>query len=138
MIAGTASTVAPSAAAASFTPGQTFRDCDLCPEIVVLPAGKFMMGSPNTEEGRTADESPIHPVTIARPFAMGKTEVTFEQYEACVADRGCEAASDDRGWGRGKRPVIGIGYEDALHYVAWLSAEIGGLIRDDARRSSLS
>jgi formylglycine-generating enzyme required for sulfatase activity len=125
VIAGTASTVAPSTSAASFTPGQAFRDCDLCPELTVLPAGKFMMGSPNTEEGRSADESPMHPVTIAHPFSIGKTEVTFEQYEACVVERGCEAPHDDRGWGRGRRPVIGIGYEDALHYVAWLSAKTG-------------
>ena len=65
-------------------PGTTFRDCSECPEMVVVPAGKFMMGSEESE-----DEKPVHEVVIAKPFAVGKFEVTFDEYDACVADGGC-------------------------------------------------
>ena len=65
--------------------GTGFRDCVECPEMVVIPAGGFMMGSPAGEEGGGVDERPVHRVTIAAPFAAGKYEVTFEEWEACVA-----------------------------------------------------
>ena len=62
--------------------GDTFRDCATCPEMVVLPAGKFTMGSPEGERGRDDDEGPQHQVTISKPFAVGKYEVTVGQYAA--------------------------------------------------------
>jgi formylglycine-generating enzyme required for sulfatase activity len=70
-------------------PGTVFRDCPDCPEMVVVPAGSFIMGSPASEQGRTDEEGPQHTVTIARPFAVGKFEVTFAEWKACVAGRGC-------------------------------------------------
>jgi formylglycine-generating enzyme required for sulfatase activity len=70
-------------------PLETFTDCRECPEMVVIPAGTFTMGSPPDEPGREPDEGPQHRVTIA-PFAMGKTEVTFAQWDACVAAGACK------------------------------------------------
>jgi formylglycine-generating enzyme required for sulfatase activity len=108
------------AAAAS----QTFADCAGCPEMVVVPAGEFMMGSPPTELYRGAESQ--HRVKIAKPFALGKFEITFEQWQACVADGGCSRFTpDDHGWGKGKRPVIGVSWDDAKAYVAWLSRKTG-------------
>lgn len=103
-----------------------FRDCDdICPEMVVVPGGTFTMGSPENEEGRFVDEGPQHPVRITA-FAIGKTEVTFAQWDACVADGGCNRYhSDDRGWGREQWPVINVSWADAQVYAAWLSQKTG-------------
>ena len=98
-----------------------FRDCDGCPYVVVIPAGEFMMGSPASEEGRNDDEGPQRRVTL-RSFALGVTEVTFDEWDACVRDGGCNGyRPDDQGWGRGARPVINVNWEDAQAYVSWLS-----------------
>ena len=75
----------------------SFRDCPNCPEMIVIPAGEFLMGSPDSERGRGKDEGPQHPVTIAQPFATGKYEVTFSEWDACVADRGCTYNPGDEG-----------------------------------------
>src|SRR5688572_27942819 len=64
--------------------GVSFRDCPDCPEIVVVPAGSFTMGSPPGEEGRLDREGPERQVTIARPFGVGKFEVTLAEWDACV------------------------------------------------------
>ena len=96
-----------------------FRDCDACPEMVVLPAGSFMMGSLNSKE------SPVHRVTIPEPFAVGKYEVTLAEWDVCVVDGGCRHRPDDKGWGRGARPAINVSFNDALAYVRWLSHETG-------------
>lgn len=106
-------------------PGRTFRDCTGCPEMVVLPAGEFMMGSPETERGRNKDEGPRHKVTIGQPFAVGKFEVTFAEWDACVAENGCKHKPGDETWGRGKRPVINVSWDDAKEYVAWLAKKSG-------------
>lgn len=100
--------------------GKVFSDCPSCPQMTVLPAGSFMMGSPDDEAGRNASEGPRHLVTLGSAFAMGTHEVTFDQYDSCVAEQAC-AAVQDAGWGRGARPVINVGYVDAQRYVAWLS-----------------
>src|SRR5215470_1346507 len=71
-------------------PGTTFRDCSDCPEMVVVPAGKFMMG----RDGGDPDEKPVHEVVIAKPFAVGKFEVTFDEFRACEADGGCRRFKD--------------------------------------------
>jgi formylglycine-generating enzyme required for sulfatase activity len=116
--------------------GQSFRDrlangepCSVCPELVVAPAGTFTMGSPPSEPGRGIDEEQVR-VTIARPFAVGKFAVTFDQWDACVADGGCNGyRPTDMGWGRGNRPVINVGWDDAKAYAAWLSRKTGKTYR---------
>ena len=106
--------------------GDVFRDCPGCPEMVVVPAGSYRMGSPSHEEGRDDDEGPVHEVRIGRPFAVGIYEVTFSQWEACVNGGGCRGyRPDDEGWGRGNRPVINVTWEDAQSYVSWLSRRTG-------------
>ena len=114
------------AGAAAMEPSTVFSDCAGCPEMVVVPAGSFMMGSPGSEEGRFDDEGPRHRVTIGSPFAVGVYEVTFAEWEACVAAGGCGGyRAEDEGWGRGSRPVINVSWEDAREYVRWLSRETG-------------
>ncbi len=107
-------------------PGTVFRDCDECPQMVVVPAGSFGMGSPLGEAGRGDNEGPVHRVTFDRPFAVGVYEVTFREWDACVAGGGCNGyRPDDEGWGRGDRPVINVSWDDAQAYVRWLSRETG-------------
>ncbi len=114
----------PEAGADSTETGRVFRDCATCPEMVVVPAGSFVMGSSAMEEGRDDDEGPLRRVTIGVPFAVGVHEVTFAQWEACVRAGGCEDTEvDDEGWGRGRRPVINVDWWDAMAYVWWLSEE---------------
>jgi len=114
------------------TPGTEFRDCDVCPLMVVVPAGSFMMGSPESEAGRQPWEGPQRRVTIARPFGVGKFEVTFAEWDACAAAGGCAPEGEgpywpnDRGWGRGNRPVINVSWLDAKRYVRWLNSKVGG------------
>ena len=69
--------------------GKEFRDCVKCPEMVVVPAGCFLMGSPLSEKRRGSDEGPVHRVGIAEPFAVGVYEVTYAEWDACVSDGGC-------------------------------------------------
>ena len=88
--------------------------------MIVVPAGTFTMGSPESEEGRSDDEGPQHPVMIAKPFAVSKTEVTFAEWDTCVAAGACLKAPDNS-WGRDDRPVISVSWDDAKQYVAWLS-----------------
>ena len=109
------------------TGGEVFRDCDgtWCPEMVVVPAGSFMMGSPSGEKGRDNDEGPVHNVTIGEAFAVGVTEVTFDEWDACRRSGGCSHTPDGEGWGRGRRPVIDVSWQDAQDYVRWLSKETG-------------
>jgi len=100
-----------------------FRDCDVCPEMVIVPAGSFMMGSDGSDAD--ADEQPVHEVTIPDPLAVGRYEVTFLEFDACVSDGGCSHGPGDEGWGRGDRPVINVSWRDAQEYVRWLSRETG-------------
>ena len=107
-------------------PRRKFRDCAECPEMVVVPAGSYLMGSPASEGRRSDDEGPQHRVTISEPFAVGKYEVTYDEWDACVSARGCGGyRPDDEGWGRGRRPVINVSWEDAQRYVEWLREETG-------------
>ena len=118
------------AAAGSST---SFRDqlqngdpCQLCPEMVVVPSGNFLLGSPRSEPGRHDDEGPPTTVTIARPFAVAKFAVTFDEWDACVSDGGCNNyRPDDSGWGRGKRPVINVSWNEARAFTDWLSRRTG-------------
>jgi formylglycine-generating enzyme required for sulfatase activity len=124
-------------------PGETFRDCPTCPEMVVVPAGSFKMGSPDSEAERSADEGPVRTVTIGAPFAVGKYEVTVGQFKAFVAtgnkiDGGCNIWSGseweqqaDKSWRdpgfaqTDAHPVTCVSWNDAKEYVAWLSKTTG-------------
>ncbi len=107
-------------------PMDQFKECDDCPEMVVVPAGSFMMGSATSEPGRTTEEGPQHTVTLTRNFAVGRFELTFAEWDACVADGGCRGYKpDSQGWGRGRRPAINVSWDDAKAYVAWLTKATG-------------
>ena len=107
-------------------PGDSFRECERCPEMVVVPAGQLTMGSARDEPDRSPEEGPQHTVIFAKPFAVGRFAVTFEQWDACVAAGGCDGHVPlDQGWGRGRRPVINVSWYDAKSYVAWLARSTG-------------
>jgi len=109
-----------------FKPGagktEFFKDCPTCPEMVVAPKGGFTMGSPANEPQRDHVAEVQVRVAIPAPFAVGKFAVTFDEWDACLADGGCNGYKPtDSGWGRGKHPVININWDDAKAYTAWLS-----------------
>lgn len=104
------------------TPGEVFRDCPQCPEMTVVPAGAFTMGSPPGEPLRYDNEGPAREVTLDAPFAIGRYEVTFAEWDACGA---CEHRPPDSGWGRDRRPVLGVSWRDAQRYIEWLSRAAG-------------
>ena len=123
--------------------GATFRDCPTCPELVVIPAGEFLMGSPASEEGRYENEGPQRRVAAER-FALGRYEVTRGEYAAFVAATGrngdrCRVLNDDGRWEWSDRaswrspgfpqtdedPVVCVSWDDARAYVRWLSGETG-------------
>lgn len=112
---------------ANLKPGDVKRDCgsDACPEMVVVPAGSFIMGSPDTEKDRDTDEGPQREVKIARPFMVSKFEVTFAEWDACYYAGGCSFQPIHRPSGRGKRPVINVSWNDIQQYVKWLSSKTG-------------
>ena len=130
--------------------GTVFRDCTDCPEMVVVPAGRFVMGSPDSEHGRYDNEGPRHDVIIAKPFALGKYSVTvgeFRRFAAatgrkqdgeCDVDANFDAnwkARDGYGWWNPgfkqteRDPVVCVNWHDAVAYAAWLSAETGEVYR---------
>jgi formylglycine-generating enzyme required for sulfatase activity len=111
--------------------GDSFKECATdCPEMIVVPVGSFMMGSPPTEKGREAREGPQHTVRFSKPFAVSKYLVTFADWDACVTVGGCnDYKPNDTGWGRGQRPVINVSWNDAQQYVAWLSKVTGKAYR---------
>jgi formylglycine-generating enzyme required for sulfatase activity len=126
-------------------PGQTFKECRNCPEMVVLPPGQFRMGSP-PEEPLRRDNERQQEIALPRAFALAKTAVTWDQWEACVRDGRCDGAAVDvalrtrddgepnpdyRDHGRGNRPVVGVSWYDAQAFVGWLNAKTG---EDDAYR----
>ena len=106
--------------------GENFRDCPDCPEMVVIPAGSFRMGCLSNDYQCSADELPVYDVRIPQPFGLGKYEVTFAEWEACVTASGCDGYEpDDGGFHRGRvrdgTPVINVSWDDAQAYVTWLS-----------------
>jgi formylglycine-generating enzyme required for sulfatase activity len=106
--------------------GSNFKDCESCPDMVVVPAGRFMMGAAKSEKGRQAAEEPQHEVTVEAPLAVSKTEITFDEWETCALEGGCtHSRPEDGGWGRGRRPVIYVSYDDAKAYVDWLRQKTG-------------
>ena len=154
------SLAAQAGSASNLIPGSTFRDCPSCPQMIVVPAGTFIMGSPESEKGRLRAvydeegtairwtviddveleveqgqrlvivEGPQRYVTIEDAFAVGVYEVTFDEWDACARSGGCGGLiPDNGGWGRGRRPVINVTWDDALAYVDWLSKETGEAYR---------
>ena len=121
-----------------------FRDCAACPEMVVVPAGSFLMGSPESEMGRDDDEGPQHRVTIREAFAVGVYEVKRDEYGTFVAETGHVGGSGCYVWTgsewkrregadwrspgyaqTGRDPVVCVSWEDAQAYVRWLSRKTG-------------
>ena len=107
-----------------------FKDCASCPEMVAIPDGTFTMGSPEAELDRESwqkgTESPEHKVSIKQPFAVGRFAVTFDEWDACVAAGGCNGYQPgDQSWGRGRRPVINVSWNDARAYTSWISKVTG-------------
>ena len=95
-----------------------------------MPAGTFDMGSPDAEKGRSSNEGPEHPVRFERNFAAGKFAVTFEEWDACAANGGCNNYRPAVApWGRGRLPVINVSWHDAKAYTDWLSRRTGKTYR---------
>ena len=112
-------------------PGETFREPlrsgGRGPEMVVIPQGSSRMGCVSGVDCDD-DEFPVRPVTISS-FAVSRYEVTFADWDACVLAGGCGHRPGDEGWGRGRRPVIDVSWDDAQQYVRWLSASTAGAYR---------
>ena len=104
------------------------------PEMVLIPSGIYLMGSPADEPERDDDEGPQHQVTIARPFAIGRYALTFANWGAVAAVVGGYGPADDQGWGSGARPVINVSWEGTQTYLDWLA----GLTSQDYRLPSES
>ncbi|MDX2145452.1 MAG: SUMF1/EgtB/PvdO family nonheme iron enzyme [Rhodospirillaceae bacterium] len=129
------------------------RDCPTCPELVVIPAGRFAMGSPAGEperegltESNAEDERPVHDVTIARPIAMGRYEITYGEFAAFAEDT--KLAAGEKCWVLGgpgpvfeetlgkswrdplfaqaeRQPVVCVNWDEAKAYADWLSKRTG-------------
>jgi formylglycine-generating enzyme required for sulfatase activity len=94
------------------------------PQMVKIRPGAFLMGASKKDPDAKEHEFPQHEVVLRRPFAIGKYEITFEEYDAFAHATG-RTLPDDRGWGRGKRPVINVYWKDAVAYAKWLSQQTG-------------
>ena len=133
---------APWAARSQSETAETFRDCDVCPRMVVVPAGRFLMGSADDEEGRWRDEGPQLEIGVGVPFALGKFEVTREEFAAFASatghepDAGCVYWDSERmhewySWSdpgftqTDRHPVTCVNWQDATTYASWLSARTG-------------
>jgi formylglycine-generating enzyme required for sulfatase activity len=129
-------------------PKDVFKECDDCPEMMVVPAGSFTMGSPASEAGRVGDDVPQRSVTLAKPFAVGKFHITADQFAAFVADSGYDAGSkcwlfeggqyverSSRSWRNpgfsqaGTHPAVCVNWDDAKAYVAWMARKTGKTYR---------
>ncbi len=117
----------PAARTEPWLAGEVFRDCRGCPEMVVIPGGRFRMGCVSGDRNCYQGEYPVREVEVAS-FALGVYEVMFEEYDRFASATG-RALPDDEGWGRGGRPVINVNWDDAQAYVEWLSAESGAEYR---------
>ncbi|TBU87887.1 dihydropyoverdine dehydrogenase [Phytopseudomonas dryadis] len=123
------------------TPGTVFKDCQDCPEMVVLPAGSFVMGTPDDELGRQPDEGPQRTVTFARPFAISRYQVTAAELDAYIEQSGVVIKSGDERPGRwceaGKpsyeqgprQPAVCVDYQEVQAYAKWLSEKTGQVYR---------
>ena len=109
----------------TYKPGDIFKDCKICPEMIVIPAGKFLMGSTKGKKR----ELPVTEVVIPRPLAVSRYEITFDEWDACHADGGCAKKPFDRDWGRGKRPVMNVTHDEVWEYMGWISKKTGHTYR---------
>ena len=119
--------------------GERFRDCPDCPEMVVVPAGSYRMGSPAWESWRLGDEGPVHEVTFDTPFALGVYEVTVSEFGRFVDETGYSAANscagDASSWRNpgfdqsGGHPVVCMSWSDAKTYAEWLRLTTGEAYR---------
>jgi len=103
--------------------GQVIRDHDVAPELVIVPPGEFIMGS--SEENAHPSEAPEHRVVIPRALAVGRYPVTFDEWDAAFESGGVLHRPSDKRWGRGRRPVINVSWNDAKSYLEWLSEVTG-------------
>jgi formylglycine-generating enzyme required for sulfatase activity len=94
------------------------------PEMVAIPADSFRMGCQGNDKDCSDDEKPAHEVSLSA-FAIGKYEVTFEMWDACYVQGGCDKSPDDKGWGRGTRPVINVSWDDIQKFLVWINAKTG-------------
>jgi formylglycine-generating enzyme required for sulfatase activity len=106
-------------------PKDLFKECADCPEMIVVPAGNFVMGSPASEKGRGYDETPLHDVTIAKHFAISRFALTVAEWDACVAYGDCDPHLQAGVFGGARQPVVNTNWYDAQGYVAWLSRITG-------------
>ena len=120
-----AAAVAWAAPAPAQEAGERFRDCPECPEMAVLPEGSFIMGTPAWQGAHREHETPARRIAIDRRLAVGVREVTFGEWDACLAGGGCGGYSPSAPWGRGRQPVVHVSWFDAQSYVAWLSHRTG-------------
>jgi len=111
----------------------TLKDGGKAPKMVVIPAGSFQMGCVSGKNCQD-DEKPVHRVSIARKFALGQTEVTFDDYDK-FATATKRSLPDDEGWGRGSRPVMNVNWNDDKAYAKWLSGQTGKTYRLRVLRS---
>jgi len=120
----------PEPAAAQQAGDGGFRDrlpdgstCDFCPEMVVVPSGSFRMGTAAADWSR--HEGPRHEVRLGYRLAIGRFEVTYDQWDACVEDGGCNGyRPPDDGRGRGRLPVAHVSHDDALGFIDWLNRRL--------------
>ena len=113
------------AAEPALKPGQEFRECEEgCPAMIVVPAGQFMMGLEEGAHTNKNNERPQHKVVLAKPFAVGKFEVTFAEWGMCVAAGNCEQVADSSR-SSGSQPVTDISWDNAQRFVAWLARLTG-------------
>ncbi len=121
---------APARAPGLPAPGERFRDCPQCPAMVVVPAGRFTMGARKDQPGGPF-ERPAHQVRVPAPFAVSRSEVTRDQWRACVAAGGCEGPVPEpvRGGDGAEHPVARVSWKQAKAYTRWLSDRTGGTYR---------
>jgi formylglycine-generating enzyme required for sulfatase activity len=89
--------------------------------MALIQPGSFPMGS----TAYFPFEAPVHEVRLRNPYYIAQRETTFDEWDACVKDRGCSYSPNDRGQGRGARPVTNVDWNDARQYAAWLSKKTG-------------
>jgi formylglycine-generating enzyme required for sulfatase activity/serine/threonine protein kinase len=105
-------------------PGKIFADAEFSPRLIVLPTGEYLAGASEDDPGRLREEGPRVQVHIDYPLAVGVTPVTFAEWDVYALETN-KRLPDDRGWGRGRRPVVDVSWDDATAYLAWLSAKTG-------------
>jgi len=106
-------------------PYKFFKDCKVCPEMVKIPSGTFEMGSKIGKQ----NEKPVTKIHIDQPLAVGRFEVTFDEWDACHSEGGCSRKVHDRDWGRKNRPVINVLYSDIQEYLRWIKEKTNKLYR---------